>query len=280
MNNINNITFSWKHSNLSKLSVGEISLLIEISNSNLSFAKIEKASNTILEIVEFAKFSNEEILIENLKNLVVKGYNYSNVYVNYFSEVFTLVPKTYYSESEQLNYLKLNHNIKTTSNIESCDLPAIEARIIYEVDATILEAIKQDFPNYKIKHSHFSFIENLISLHKSTSETKAWLNLRSDFFDIAIYSGKLNFINSYKYQSAEDLLYFLMLALQQNNFNTDSHKLVLSGNINKADLNFKLLDNYFKHIELATLNNKFIKEEMPNIPNQHYFTLLNRLLCE
>ncbi len=280
MNNINNISFSWKHSDLGKLSVAEISLSIEISNSNLSYVKNEKSTGKILEITEFTKFSNEEILIESLKSLGVKGYNYANVFVNYFSEVFTLVPKTYFSETEIESYLKLNHKINSSNNIETCDLPAIEARLVYEADKKILEAIKQIFPNYKIKHSHFSFIENLVSLHKNTNEIKAWLNFRGDYFDIAIYSGKLNFINSYKYQGAEDLLYFLMLALQQNNFNTEINKLVLCGSIHKGDSNYNLLDNYFKHIELAGLNNKFVKDEMPNMPNQHYFTLLNRLLCE
>ena len=63
---------------------------------------------------------------------------------------------------------------------------------------------------------------------------------------------KLLFNNSFSYQSIDDFIYFVHLALKNLKLNNSNSPIILSGNISAKVGTFKILKKYFKNIKFKT----------------------------
>ena len=91
------------------------------------------------------------------------------------------------------------------------------------IPTCIKDLIKAKFINYKINHFSSTLIEGLLIKYKNQDlHNKVFVNVRSKFIDVLIIEGgpKLIFFNSFRYKTVEDLAYFLIYVLEQQNTST------------------------------------------------------------
>ncbi len=94
-------------------------------------------------------------------------------------------------------------------------------------------------------------------------------------------AGKLQLCNSFKFETDEDMLYFLLNVYKQLGFDTNLMPLVLKGDIEKELSKFQLIYKYIRNVSFAeeTDTIKFAPFSAAILPHK-YFTLFNSFACE
>jgi hypothetical protein len=92
---------------------------------------------------------------------------------------------------------------------------------------------------------------------------------------------KLQLLNSYNCKTDEDVLYFLVFAIEQMGLNPETVELHLSGMIERDSNLHILINKYVRNVRLMNRNDDFkYCYAFERIEGHQFFNLLNLNLCE
>ena len=117
--------------------------------------------------------------------------------------------------------MKFNHNITNDAIVLSDEIISADSHCVYAFDKKVKELLDRSFPNNHVKHRTTCLIEGLPAIASKTHKT-CLVNVQGNTLDIALYNKKLQFFNSFEFQTAEDFLYYTLAALEQNSFTLDN----------------------------------------------------------
>jgi hypothetical protein len=182
----------------------------------------------ILQIItedNMGEFSHEHISfdagrpfsIEELKDRIRKQLTEANLQrVTWFDPNFTLIPMSIFTESEletyyQLNFGKLANGLQIQFEV----IHALQLVVIYTVPTWILELTQGTLLQATV-HSHISFLLNKQFNDNTLDST--YLVLFDHTFVLSVkQNGKLQLCLPTEYQSATDVLYFILSNHQKMN---------------------------------------------------------------
>ena len=91
----------------------------------------------------------------------------------------------------------------------------------------------------------------------------------------------LLFYNIFNPQSDEDVLYYLLFALEQFSLNPQHLKLALAAEVEANSALITSIKKYVRHLQLVAHSpNLILQDDFATMPSHHYFQLLNQFLCE
>jgi hypothetical protein len=91
---------------------------------------------------------------------------------------------------------------------------------------------------------------------------------------------KLELHNSFTIDTKEDLLYYLLFALEQMGMSVEKIELILLDDILKSDEKYNLLYQYVRNISFGNRpENLNFSKELESIKSHQYFCLFSQLLC-
>ncbi len=136
------------------------------------------------------------------------------------------------------------------------------------------------FSNHRLRHFTSCYIENIAAYYNGKKERKCFVNIDASQLDIIIADGSLLFSNAFNYESTEDLLYYILLALEQNNCDQQNTSLIISGEVESGSAIHQVLKTYMRNIQFA-ITDKRLKREggFAKLPHHYYYNLLNRIFC-
>jgi hypothetical protein len=98
---------------------------------------------------------------------------------------------------------------------------------------------------------------------------------------LQIRDKKLDYYNSFRYNTSEDFMYFLVFVVEQLKLNPESVQVVLLGEIERHSSLSDLLHKYIRHISFIDRSSdhrySFVFDQLPG---HYYYNLLNASLCE
>ena len=108
----------------------------------------------------------------------------------------------------------------------------------------------------------------------------AYINIENNKLIITIFNeNKLIFNNTFKYISAEDILYYTLFSFEQLKIDREKVEVNLFGDINDKDETFKLLYEYIRNIHIAKDEKKFIFPVESSIKSENtHYTLLHSII--
>jgi hypothetical protein len=118
--------------------------------------------------------------------------------------------------------------------------------------------------------------------YSSSQDKDIWLQVHQETLDIVVSENrKLLFMNSFQWQSNEDILYYLLFVCEQTGVNTERSQLTLTGEISEGSALYLLFYNHFKNVNLParpnSVSSSFSQEELPF----HEYALMYKFsLCE
>src|SRR5690606_29706201 len=113
------------------------------------------------------------------------------------------------------------------------------------LDTSLLERLNHVFSNAKIYTQINSFFEGCI-LNK---DSEIFVNLKDENFELLILKNReLVYYNIFEFKNNDEILYFLMLTLQQKEISPSA--LVVSGAIEESSELYVKLKNSFPSIKL------------------------------
>jgi hypothetical protein len=143
---------------------------------------------------------------------------------------------------------------------------------IFRLPQTLDEAIKKRFVLFNYKHTYTKILENLLSDDKMLMEMLKVQFYPKTMVVTVIYGNKLMMIQSYPYNSPEDIIYYLLNIVQEFSLNVKSTPVEVSGTLDIASRHFELLENVFGRLSLETISGDGIFKEHLSVSNAHFYT--------
>lgn len=213
-------------------------------------------------------FSQFKYLSELFKN------NVGKIYVVHENVESVLIPTELFNANSTQEYLKLVYGEKENSICFSNQLKHEETIVnVFRIDSVLYESL---CANLNISQ-HFHFYTNLLQLvfqHK-LYQGKNWIKLvfyEKYFIVTLIKDDQLQFIQTFNYQSSEDVLYHIMNVINQHDILIDSLNVLISGKIDLDKTTYILIQQYFSNIEIEKSESGIALSEKLSAYPSHYFT--------
>ena len=257
-----------------------LELSIQISLSGLSFCILNRDSNTItfLKEIHFDKKVNPLELLDVLKEQFIAenvlGNTFSKTCVIHDNDISSLVPRPLFNEDYLADYLKFNSKILKSDFITFDELLINDSVNVFVPYININNFIYDKFGTFTYKHISTILINNILLTEKNTKTTKVYVNVSNNHFEIIIVSqGKLLLYNTFKYNTKEDFIYFILFTAEQLKLNPETLDLVLIGNIKKDDDLYNIAYKYIRNISFGNREDSYKYDIEPKTEYSN-FTLI------
>jgi hypothetical protein len=248
-------------------------LVCEISNENFSYAIKNEEQNLYVAVAVFqfekGTDSNDygNILQDLIQTQSLLFGNFKKVCVMYSFAESVLIPFALYSSLENENVINLVHGDMQNNTSILTDL-VTESGVYnaYRISSPILNVFKSNFPDAANMHQY-----SVLLKQPRSKEDK----LNIIFYPQRIVlklnkKGRTELINSFCYNTAEDVSYILLNTCKQ--FDIENIPIEVSGLIEKDSALYKEIYKYFETIDFASLPAESNYTEGITQQPSHYFS--------
>jgi len=250
-------------------------LLMEIGETDCSFAVMHHASRIIYEFVYYKAEPNDDDFLKKIfgKYELLRSSFYRTVISWYMPECM-LIPNRFYDHQQSGVLLDEMFGKDSTVAISE-SLAEWQVNAAYHVPATDHETISRHYTTGNFWHHYSVTLKNRIANAAGGSLT---VDFKTDSFSVvAVRNNSLLLAQIFSYTSAEDVLYYLLKICKQYSLLQNEVNVALSGLVDQQSAVFKELHQYFLNIQFAPLENRVQLGEMFSEYPHHYFTSLSRL---
>lgn len=267
--------------------MNKLKLSIQVCLNGLSFLILNCEENQLVwyKKTTFSKEFNPVKILKEIELVYEKEEFLQNpmdeVMLLFSNDLYSLVPKEYFIEEEASNYLKFNTKILKTDVVAHDFIEGNDLVNVYIPYTNITNYFFDKYGEYEYKHSISVFAEAILNLEK-TLLAKVYLNNYKDYYDLVIVrNGKLLLSNSFKYDSPEDFIYYLLFTLEQLKLDPSEIDLILTGEISEESPFYQIVYTYIKNVQFLkpdlTIN---FSEEYNEQFQREAFILLKSIECE
>lgn len=226
--------------------------------TGLSFLVINSETTEVHFFSEkkFKRARTPEELLAEIETVISEAEalqpKFSEVTVIFTNKIYTVVPASLFDESKASEYLKFNSKILSSDFIAHDIIDSYDMVVVYVPFVNINNYFFDLFGSFQYYHGASLFIKNVLDTEKHSILPKIYLHIQSEQFDcIVVKNGDLQLCNTYSFKTPEDLVYYVLFCLEQLNLNPDTVALLLCGDIEENDLNYKLLFTYIRNISFT-----------------------------
>ena len=215
------------------------------------------------------------------EDVILKELNPDKIVLSVYSQQQSLVPNPLFSKNHLKEILGLTCNVGKDQDVYADAISSANAHIIYGVPAALLEETGNRFKNASLFHAGSAFIESQIRLNKLQSEATVSVLIRNQYFDVVITHGSdLKLYNSYRFQSSEDIMYYLLFTMEQLQLNPDQVAVRCYGEIEKISSHWMLARKYIRNITMGEKSNGVTYSYgIERYSSQQYYPLFIQELC-
>lgn len=250
-------------------------LSVQISLNGLSFLVSDQKGNPEWFEDNILNHSTtpEEILMElelffSEKQLWNKSF--SEVFLIYSTEVFSLVPANLFDESRASEYLKFNSKILANDYVASDYIEDHNIRVVYVPLININNLFFDKFGSFNYYHST-TILLNAIFKDPIPDLPRIYLHLNQNSYECLIFkNGRLELCNSFHYSTPEDFIYYLLFTLEQLNLNPETVPVYLCGSIEKDDAIYSIIYRYIRYLEFLPAEKSFETLSVNSRDHQHF----------
>ena len=232
------------------------------------------------ELTNTAKLSQ---LLEGELNWLTNDFSRTRLLIN--QDKSTLVPEALFNEKEKGNIFDFNiaGGPHQETELHHDHLKSVNAYAIYHVAPTLGELIHRFFPGAISFHQSSAFIQSIfLKYMNQENENLLYVNTDKSRIDILRLKGKkLDYYNSFRYNTAEDYMYYLIFVVEQLGLNPESVEVMMMGEVDKHSSLSDLIHKYVRNVGFVKRNEDFrYSFVFDQLPGHYYFNLLNASLCE
>lgn len=254
---------------------GQAILIAEISNTHLALLIKNDKSVDAFELYDIdtnkTTWQNIFAAVKNYSKILTFSYTQTTVYLNIAEAL--IVPSSKYSTESIETYLTavFGSSASFKCSAEFVQIPQTPATI-YRIPEQLDVLIKAVFADCNIKHTYTKALENLLGRDSMIMEIIKVQFYGKFMLVIVVSNNKLQLIQSYNYNSAEDVIYYLLNIVQEFGLNVKSTPVEISGLIDTKSKHFELLENVFGRLSMETLAGQGVFKDYLNVTNAHYYT--------
>lgn len=250
-------------------------LLCEVSNEGFSFCIKEEETNSFLGLGIYHYHKSKPSvgfpialqIIFHEKEILSKKFKKVCIVYSYPESVF--VPFSMYKKEKSSQLLNMMCGDLNESEMIFTDVISSDSMYnCYRIPDAAFEVIQNQFAHAASIHQYSLLLKN-----KSTEKDQLSVIFNAQKIIVTLIANhKYQLINSYDYETPEDVSYTLLNICRQ--FNISEISLQINGLIEEKSALYQEMFKYFKNIEFATLpEGSHFSEEMLKYP-PHYFSYI------
>jgi hypothetical protein len=196
---------------------------------------------------------------------------------------FTLLPLSLFNSANYKAIYEFNFLNTFGEEVLFQTLTIADLAIMYGIPAGLAEFLQYKYPFARYHHSNFSLMNVFLNKYRNSENPGIVLaNFRNGAIDLIIVENrKLKLLNSYTCQADDDVLYFLVMAIEQMGLNPETADVYLCGDIEKDDKLHLKIQKYIRNVRLMNRNDDFrYCYAFEKIESHRFYNLLNLNLCE
>ncbi|MEO6884642.1 MAG: DUF3822 family protein [Bacteroidia bacterium] len=226
--------------------------------------------NSLCEEVE--KIMLEKIFFRN-KNLAVK--------IAIARSPSTLVPDGFLEQEDASDFLAFNHPLQADEMFFTDKLKNTSAKNIFSVPLSLKKYFSEIYSDISFHHHSTALIDHLLATYKNKSNKTMVVNIQNSHFEIIVLEeNKLLFYNSFKHQTSEDFIYYLLFCCEQLSLNPEKIELVLVGEVEQESAIYSILHKYIRHVKFGNRSEIYnYSYKMNSLPKHFYYSLFSQYLC-
>jgi len=263
-------------------------LSIELSLDGFSYCVLDTDTFKYVLLESYAIANNTdyahlaEVIADFARIGNILNCDYQRVSISLISQPITFIPAELYIFSEKGDYIDFNVRPDSAYEIKVDKLNNLGAFAIYPYPRVLLQKIDKLFPNARVRHAATSLIENLIYMARySHVKMQLVLHVQANHFEIIIFDHhKLSFFNSFRYQTVDDLFYYLFFVLEQLGLQAENLDTLLYGEVGINSEFYKKIKLYVKSLNFGPRSDLYkYSDSFDNIPHHYFYNLLNLNVC-
>lgn len=248
---------------------------IELGLNHYNYAIIDGDKKAVKAIS-----SDQSNIFNELEGSLLQTH-FAKTKISIITKKYTFIPTALFQKDNLEVYSKYiqpqpNEIVLTNQLLDG------EITAVYAFDKLLLDKIEKHFPAAKLYPQFSSLISGVNYGFSLIKEAQVFANFRADFLEIIIYNGgEFQYYNIFEFENDEEILYFLLLATQQNNLHPTNAMLKISGDINTQGDTYKRLKEHFNRIEIIDQDSLPLTSlGIQTSVMPRFFSLLSLHLCE
>lgn len=266
--------------------LSDFHLVIQIGNNGLFAVVLDKEKN---KFIAFEQYTFQQVYsAELVADLFTVAQNESKILNNKYKSVTcslvnnlsTLVPSALFENDSRRMYLKFNTTLQGDELIMYDDIRNLDTKNVFALPLSLKSKLDSLFN--KINYHHFSsgLIEELLAQNKNQTKKKLYIHVQASHFEaLVIEEKKLLFYNSFNYQTAEDLIYYVLFVCEQLHLNPENIEAILLGEIERSSTIFSITQKYIRNLKFGERpDGSEYSYQLQTFPKHFYFSLFNNYL--
>ncbi len=276
------LRFEILEENLSKTfsSTKELSILVGMD----SFAYMVNDENLYIQILKEYSFKTIEAnqdwsavigpIIEKDKHLRA---SFNHIWVGVDHRVATLVPNRLFQSDEKKAYLENLVELDDKDELVKDDLNDLSAKLVYPFHKTLQAVFQKHFPGFRSYHLVTTLSKALRAHTARQNGYHLFVLFHSNSIRVVLYDKQdLLFINHFSYQSATDVVYYLLMVIDQFSLSTMELPVYLAGQLLKDSEIFRLLSRYINSLRFMEAPPQFeMGSHLKRYPEYFFYDLLS-----
>jgi hypothetical protein len=233
-------------------------LSIQVALNGLSFCVFDLLTKAVLK-TESIIFENNRIIEEQLWNVFIEhpilATSFDEILILHNNNLNTLVPNSLFDPNCLKNYLQFNTKIFESDFFAYDEIAPYEIKNVYVPFVNVNNFFLDQYKSFTYKNSNSILIKKIIDIAKNNEEKQIFIHIQKDKFEIVIVKNQeLLLFNSFNFNAANDLIYYLLFSCEQLQLNPEHIPVKIIGDCNEDDENFKIIYNYIRKCELLYVN--------------------------
>lgn len=261
----------------------QLQQFIELAKGSIAAAQFDSYKNQYVgfDSHDLGSPENWFSCLNKIKELLL-NLKQKTIQINFVDPLYTLVPKALFEEERLETYLKFNHAIDRPKDYDLLfdKVENLQLVIVYAVPKEIKNFFDQE--SILAKWHHFSKPLLEAASLRNTKEQLFQVHIQKNRFDaLLVKGGKLQFFNSFNYETVDDFVYYLLYVMEQLKLDRESDSIELVGEFEEQSALYELLFKYIRHLKIGVRPKAVnFSTIFSKIPSHYYFNLFNQHLCE
>lgn len=285
---------------LDKNSVFEYELSVRIKSDSLAYCILDTRTNKFLHIESWEQslaerkafipgdkepgdMSRIDQLLEGELNWLTGNFSHKRIIIDQGKS--TLIPQALFVEKEKEKIYNFNvaGGPYPLSELRHDKASSLNAYAIYHTPASVNALLEKFFPSAQVYHYSSAFILPVFYKYMNRGDDQLlYINVSGSRVDILRLKGKkLDYFNSFRFNTAEDMMYYVIFVVEQLGMNPENIEVVMIGEVDRHSSLTDLVMKYVRNVSFVQRNDDFrYSFVFDQLPGHYYFNLLNASLCE
>jgi len=261
-------------------------LLMEVGNHSCS-CLLMNLGIMKPEVIKYYQYNQlkertpEETIREILDEDELFSREISDFIMIYNFEECSLVPDIYFSADRNRDLIELFHGNLEKGFILSEKIPWWDLHNVYRVPAGVHRLLKEEFSAAKHWHVYSLLLKSYKMFQADESKDLLKVIFSEDrIILLAFKKGQLQLIQSFFFQEANDVVYFLLNCRKQFSLSSEGLQLEFGGLVDKHSLLYREASKYFENISFEPLGGNIrATPELSEYPLHYFSSLLKMSIC-